>query len=528
MSSAAGVKARAGDDGILLEAREAVSYDVVFDGEPVWSFSTSGPDLRGEPVLVEWPPAMRPWLEGRARITLRPSAQHDLPAEEVTGEIDLGEVRFGSGEGAIAFVDKRGLPVVIDKWGIVQRPFSTRGDAVTAEMAHRTQEVIDILREECGHEAWMAFGTLLGAAREGKAIGHDSDVDLLYLSQHSSPAKINLECYRIKRALTRRGLNAVLKSGSFVTVLFEASDGAPVGIDVYACFYLDGLLHETATVRAPVPPTAILPLRTLAFEGYDLPAPADPATLLEASYGPGWAVPDPSFRHQPGPPIINRFDGWFGSVMTNRRAWEMWWHHHQDLDVVSALARRLEGDLPRAASVLEIGAGNGADSLLLGRQGHQVLALDYARHSFRTAAQRARAEDLRVSFATANLYDLRDVLTLAALRRRRPRIPRWLLARGVLDAIAPRGVDPLHRFASLLMRGGGRLYLEVEVAEGNPAGRYGAFAGGPPRYGVDLDDVRRRLEVRGARVLLSEMVGETEADDDGPRRTRWHVVAEWS
>ena len=438
----AGVKARADDEGILVDTRETASYDVLFDGEPIWSFTAKPRGARGEPHLVRWPDAMRPWLDGTAVLTLRPAGEEaeedseDRAREPHAGQGDGGGAgqargrtdqvlelarRFGSGEGGISFVDKRGMPVVIDKWGIVQRPFSTRGEEVTHEMAARTREVIEALHDDLGLDAWMAFGTLLGAAREGKAIGHDSDVDLLYLSEHSSPAQINLECYRIKRVLTGRGMKAVVKGGSFVTVLFEASDGAPVGIDVYACFYLDGLLHETATVREPVPREAILPLTTMSFEGHELPAPADPGVLLEASYGPRWQVPDPSFRHQPGPAIINRFDGWFGSMMTNRRAWEMWWHHHQAHGEPSQLAQRLMADLPPRANVVDVGAGNGSDALAMARAEHRVLGLEYARHSFRTAVRASKDEQLDLVFGIMNLFDLRDVLTQAAVDRRRPR-----------------------------------------------------------------------------------------------------------
>lgn len=518
------MKARADDDGLRLSPRLAGSFDVLFDGEAIWSVTLPGGRRRGRPVLVRWPQAMRPWLQGRAEVALRPSVSDGSES----ADIPIGEVSLGTGEGRIRFVDKAGLSVVIDKWGIVQRPFSSRGDAVTAELGARTAEVIEVLREDCGLNAWIAFGTLLGAARAGKAIGHDSDSDLLYLSEHESPVMINLESYRIKRALSDRGMKAVIKAGSFVTVLFPGSDGAPIGIDIYACFYVDGLLHETATVRAPIPREAILPLGSLEFEGLRLPAPARPEALLEASYGPNWKVPDPSFRHRPGAEITQRFDGWFGNLMTNRRAWEMWWRGRQDLSVASALAERVLTDNPSPVSLIEFGSGNGSDAVRFAEAGHTVQAFDYARHSFKAAKALTRHQDLNLQFGFTNFYDLRDALSIAALQRYRSHPPEVLVAASLLDALQPRGRDAFWRLARTILRGGGRLYLQFDEPA-DATGRYTNSAeSGPPRYAVWLADVRNQIARFGGRTVLAEQVATLDRDAHNPARHRWHVVAEWS
>jgi SAM-dependent methyltransferase len=518
------VKVRADDHGITLPSRLAGSYDVLFDGEAVWSFTAdrNTPRRRGS-YVVRWPRAMRSWLHGRADLALRPSSPA-LEGEEAVA-IPIGPVSFGGGREPIRFVDREGLPVVIDKWGIVQRPFAARGSAVTAELAERTREVIEIVREECGLEAWMAFGTLLGAARTGGAIGHDSDSDLLYLSEQPTLAGINLECYAIKRALSRRGLQAMVKSGSFVTVLFPGSDGAPLGIDVYACFYVDGVLHETATLRAPIPRTAILPLRSMEFEGLELPAPADPDVLLAASYGPGWQTPDPSFRHEPDKGTVARFEGWFGNMMTARRGWESWWHDRQELAPVSGLAQRVIDDHPEPVSVLEIGAGNGSDAVWMARHGHRVNAFDFARRSFQEANRVTLEEGLPVRFGPSNLYDLRDALTLAALQLRRPRPARVVMARFVLGSVHPRGLEAFWRLTATTLRGGGRVYLELP-AEPSPDGE-DPRRHYPLQFAVEIDDVRARLAALGARVVVAERARRP-SPDEGRDRPSWHVVAEWS
>lgn len=519
---------RADEDGLTVPTDLTGSFDVLFGGEPVWSFTADNTEAaRGRTRLVRWPRAMRRWLDGYADVVLREVGPADRAADT---EIDLGRVRFGEGREPIRLVDAEDRPVVIDKWGIVQRPFSSRGQEVTRALGEATAQVMAILREDVGLEAWLAFGTLLGAARGGGAIGHDSDSDLLYLSEKTTPAEINRECYAIKRAFTRRGLHATIKSGSFVTVLLPGPDGAPLGIDVYACFYVDGVLHETATLRAPIPREAILPLTTLPYEGLDLPAPADPARLLAASYGPGWRVPDPSFRHEPDDGTVARFEGWFGNVMTARRGWEAWWNARQQVGAASPLAEQLMADHPEPVSVLEIGAGNGTDAVRMGERGHRVNAFDYARHCFAAAARTTRERDLPVRFGPCNLYDLRDAMTLAALQQRRPRPPRVVLARFVLGSIHPRGLEAFWRLVDTTLRDarktgeGGRLYLEYSDEDdpdaGNPQRLY------PLRFEVEPEDVRARLERYGA-TLVREERRTRPAPDGGRPRPSWHVVAQW-
>ena len=171
----------------------------------------------------------------------------------------------------------------------------------------------------------------------------------------------------------------------------------------------------------------------MSYEGLELPAPADPARLLEASYGPGWQVPDPSFRHEPDDGTVARFEGWFGNMMTARRGWEAWWHERQEIGSASELAARVMSDHPDPVSVLEIGAGNGTDAVRMAERGHRVNAFDYARRCFVAANRATREADLPVRFGHCNLYDLRDTMTLGALQLRRPpataRRPRPVRAR---------------------------------------------------------------------------------------------------
>jgi SAM-dependent methyltransferase len=310
------------------------------------------------------------------------------------------------------------------------------------------------------------------------------------------------ELFEMARVLRRDGLTVLNKSGSFITVVFTAPDGAQSSIDIYTCFYLGDLLYETATVRAKVPRSAIEPIGRIEFEGRMLPAPADPDALLTASYGPSWRVPDPSFVHRPGPEIKLRFDPWFGSLMRHRRDWE---GHYRAVTAAknrtwlpSDFARWVRERLEPGVHVVDVGCGGGEDTLFFATNRFETLGLDYARSAFNRAARRGRRGNVPASFALLNLYDTRDVLTRGALLSRAPG-PRVVYARGLLDSLEPDGLGNFWKLADMALRGHGVAYLEF----GGPHARPGPGTGGK-RFRLDPVEVERMVHRAGGRVLELE------------------------
>ncbi len=513
---------RVDDAGLHFPDGFQGSADVFFDGHCAWSFSAE-PKHRvardAAAVFVPWPAQMGRWLEGGSHVRV------------LSGDDELfgAEVSFGSGEGRVEFLDKHGIPVMIDKWGLLQRPFSARDSSVVEQMVEVTDQILEVMATECGVRAWMAFGTLLGAAREGKVIGHDSDIDLAYLSELETPAEMAVELFRIARALRRSGLKVLTKSGAFITVVFTSPDKGMASIDIYTCFYVGDRLHETATVREVVPRSAILPLIELEFEGRMLPAPADPDAMLAVSYGPRWKVPDPSFRHEPGPEITSRFDGWFSSLMRNRRDWE---RHLADLAQdddhgPSPFAGWVRDQLPENARVIEVGAGTGEDALHLAASGVPVLGLDYARQAIRPATRKAKRLEVPASFTSLNLYDLRDVLTRGALiSRDRAHVP-VIVARNLLETLDPDGADNFWRLAGMVLRGGGRAYLEGLSLSGDDAAEWRAEHGGGKLHSVDPRVVEGVATRAGGRVTHREGFLAAGAAAAGGAPAGWRMIVQW-
>lgn len=498
-------------EGIRLPDDFAGSADVYFDDHRGWSFTLAP----GADRLVRWPRKMHRFLRGTAHVRVV-AGDRELLAETVTFTTDPGRVEM---------VDKHGLPVIVDKWGLVQRPFAGRPSSVVTTLAEEAEHIMDVVRSSCGLESWIAFGTLLGAARNGAAIGHDSDVDLCYLSTKSTPAEMTTELWSICRALRAAGMRVLVKSGSFLTVQVKTPDGAGAGIDLYTTFFLDGLFYETATVRAPLPRSALLPLGVLPFEGRMLPAPADPGRLLSISYGPDWKVPDPSFKHQPGPEIEDRFHGWFGLLWRQRRDWTA-------LNVQQAteggppsdFATWVASDLAEGTRVVEIGAGAGFDAQLFAQRGFDVVALDYA-----LPGPRRWPDDTPVRRFYLNLYDERDVLTRAALLLRHS-APQAFYVREVLETLAPDGLANFWLLLRTALRRGGSVYLEgCSWPEAAVAAQRRSGVGGRIRP-MRPDDVLTTARSFGADVVRAEGIAAAADALAGPADAeplRWRIQLRW-
>jgi LicD family len=199
---AVGVRSlRADDDGLffdLASPQEDVVVDVLFDGRRIWSFWTlRDSEPAGGGRHVPWPPVLARFLDGRTSLSL---------VDHVSGEeVAAAEVALGPGEDRIQVVDKQGRPLGLDKSLSLSRLFDSRDPEHLAPLLSSIDTVLDALRA-CGMEAFLAYGTLLGAVREGGLIGHDSDADLGYVSHYDHPAEVVAESFRLQRHLVERGL----------------------------------------------------------------------------------------------------------------------------------------------------------------------------------------------------------------------------------------------------------------------------------------------------------------------------------
>jgi SAM-dependent methyltransferase len=502
------------DEGLALRGQGDFPIDVTFDGRRIFSFWLQRDTrARGKEVVYPWPPVLRRFLDGTTEVAL---------VDHVSGDpLHVETVRLGSRDGRIAVEDAQGNPMGLDKSLRLSRLFTSRSTEHLEPLLDAIGSVLGAL-EEAGVRPFLAYGTLLGAVRDGTFIGHDSDADLAYVSAHEHPVDAVMESFRLHRRLVAMGYEVVRHSGLAFKVIVRESDGSPRGLDVFGGLMREGTLYLMGEVGHPFSPEWLEPRSEVTLAGRGFPAPHAPEHLLEAMYGPGWRVPDPAYKFETPEAVRRRLTGWFRGTRVGLDArWERVARTGGKVpdQKPSAFVKWVLAREPRTRTAVDVGCGSGRDVLWLARRGVDAWGLDYLPRDFRAAYRRAARKGLSASFEWMNLDELRSVLVMGATLARRPG-PRVVLARHVLEATDGVGRENLLRLAKMVTRDSGRLYLQMRGSD--PESRR---AGLPP---LALDRLRAQVEGLGGRVLEEHDLDQHEQPVAGPSATpapfsRWVV-----
>ena len=305
-------RVRVDDSGIYLEEFLEEPVDVRFGGHRLWSFNAARdgtPSGRGR--QVPWPGPIRARLDGVAQVTVEPHLGGNVLYDEFT--------RFGRSTEPLAFVDDLGNPLTFDKGGHFQRSFDRMDDESLTALTMASRRVLDDLVDECGLDAYLCYGGLLGAVRNGKMIGHDSDVDLAWISAYTHPFDIIRESRAAERKMRDLGWKVVRMSAANFKVWADLPNGKRAGVDVFGSFHIGDHFHLTGSLRGELDRDKILPFAPITLEGVEFPAPRDLDAFLTYTYGPGWKVPDPAFHFDHPPENTAMMSHWVRG--SRRRLW---------------------------------------------------------------------------------------------------------------------------------------------------------------------------------------------------------------
>jgi SAM-dependent methyltransferase len=428
--------------------------DIRFDGRRIWSVDSSELTRRRGWFEVDWPGPILRQLDGRVLIEL---------VEHVTGEV-LGavEASFGDGEERIELVDRAGNPAALTKWGRLVQPFSMTSREAIEQYLDQVEWVIGILRDSCGVPAFLSFGSLLGAVREGKVIAHDVDVDLGYLSSYDNPVDIIRESFRIQRALESEGIGVTRNSGGFLAMNLTQPDGSTRNLDIFTAFIKDGRLHQVNDVDIEGDESCVLPLGTIEFEGRPMPVPANPEVFLVSAYGPEWRVPNPAFSFERPRRQRRRVRGWFGGMREKRDYWARFYMVSREKvpSEPSSFAHWvLEREEP--GRLLDLGCGTGRDLTRFAERGFGAVGVDAVPQHARPALK-AHEQAKNVELHRLNLESLRDTLTLAALLAADGG-SRTVYARFLMHALTDSARENAWRVISMSLGPDKRAYLEFRT-----------------------------------------------------------------
>lgn len=161
-----------------------------------------------------------------------------------------------------------------------------------AYIAH-LEEVIQVM-QSAGYEVVIAYGTLLGAVREGRFLAHDDDIDIMYKAKAGDRLGVEAEIASVRKLLAATGFRVTDMLPKHLNMHVVSRKGGLV-IDVFPCWLQDGELqmHMEKMVIRGLAPSMMFPASMVNLEGESLPAPADPPGFLGERYGADWKIPDP-------------------------------------------------------------------------------------------------------------------------------------------------------------------------------------------------------------------------------------------
>lgn len=174
-------------------------------------------------------------------------------------------------------------------------------------LVEQIQAIELMLKVEFGLQAFLTYGTLLGAVREGGFIGHDSDIDLGYVSRFESEAEIAAERAEIYAFFKDGG--RVMGRPSYGRFQMRGIVGPrghyEHGIELFTSFVRDGRFFHYTNIPGTLPVEAVLPYSQVALRGRVFVAPADTDAFLSKAVDPDWRVPklpqdhvDPNGRYE--------------------------------------------------------------------------------------------------------------------------------------------------------------------------------------------------------------------------------------
>lgn len=169
--------------------------------------------------------------------------------------------------------------------------------------------------KELDRELFVAYGSLLGLAREGAFLAHDDDFDAGFLSRATDVAGMAHDLLSVAAQMREVGMTVeVFDIGSMHVTI----PGLPVKLDVFVF----GLVDDNLTayqVRSPMAPAAVEPTSEFTLAGVSYAAPADVDAVLTATYG-NWRIPDPYFQWGTDPAKETAMDNLAAEIRRQRES----------------------------------------------------------------------------------------------------------------------------------------------------------------------------------------------------------------
>jgi SAM-dependent methyltransferase len=304
-------------------------------------------------------------------------------------------------------------------------------------------------------EIFAMSGSLLGPVREGAFIPHDDDFDFCYVSRHDTEDAIAQEALDVAAYLRERGYKVSMACYGFMQIT-----AGGIRFDLFVGWKQNNLFYLYWGIPDGIPVEAVLPLSTMDMYGVPVAVPAAPEEPLVAIYGPDWKTPDPAFRYTKDTRHHRRFDflvaGW--PKETGKRYWNSTYATKPIPTYPSQFAVSVLPELAPQSSILDLGCGNGRDTLFFASRGMQAVGADAA--SAAVEAGNSLGQE-GAHFEQLDLYRPRSLEPFIAKYRGQFDV---VYARFFIHAIDAGGEASFWHIAKTCLKAGGKVYIETRTA----------------------------------------------------------------
>jgi hypothetical protein len=185
--------------------------------------------------------------------------------------------------------------------GTPQAVLTRHGFTDVGALQKRSDEYVGLMQRaaavlnECGYPAMLAYGTLLGAMREGNFLAHDDDVDMLIPTKAGTREAVENTIRSLSQQLRSRGWR-VSRPNSY-TNFHLTEPSTKLHVDVFPLLVTEDRtsLHMEKMKLREIPTDIVLPPRSFTFLGQQMLVPANPEAFLAERYGHDWTTPDPFY-----------------------------------------------------------------------------------------------------------------------------------------------------------------------------------------------------------------------------------------
>lgn len=317
-----------------------------------------------------------------------------------------------------------------------------------------------LIADEFGYDLFITYGTLLGAIREGGFLAHDNDYDASFVSSATTGPEAADELVKIAKVLIARGYRVGAMGGGLHVIDPARPDHR---IDIFHIYFdADGVLQHPFGYAGDTQITTAewKGTREIEFVGRTALVPVCAEELLATFYGHDWRLPKTAFSWN----VEKRGNDRTG-VMTQPRITDVYWTdyyaHHGHADA-SSFAQFVHDRLgSESVTVVDIGCGDGRDSIYFATRGRNVLGLDRAGVAIEHA--REKASQASLDRARFEVCDLSDRDRLAEVLSEEDDRPRVFYSRFVLHAIDARTQEALQNAIDTQARSGDLFVAEFRT-----------------------------------------------------------------